>query len=87
MCDGCEWKVDAIHPFDCGSLYVVHFSEMSFTVYHTTWCHIPVDSIFLLLSALLLSLELPLFWLLVVAGVHSFFKQVGATSKFQVPEG
>lgn len=47
--------------------------------------HIPVDSIFLL-SALLLSLELPLF-LLVVAGVHRFFKHLGATSEFEVPEG
>jgi hypothetical protein len=53
----------------------------------TTWCHIPEDSIFLLLSALLSSLELPLFWLLVVAGVHRFFKHLGANSKFQVPEG
>ena len=55
--------------FECS---VVHFSEMSFPVYQTTWYHIPEVSIFLLFSALLLSLELPLFWLLVVARVQIF---------------
>jgi hypothetical protein len=33
----------------------VHVSEISFPVYQTTWYHSPEDSIFLLLSALLLS--------------------------------